>query len=459
MDYYQGLGAVSKGTDPESGGYQPWQADLARLARTNGLLRFAIAIVADTGSRVRLLPERFNPATGQWEEGDSELANIIVSSWRGRYGSQASTLWTHLWHRRTVGERFQVREVVDGKVFFTPYAPSAIERRGDSYAVKESPSDTGRLLPKEAVTRMWWPDPEWPRLPYSPLAAGLTDVKRYTLLGRVIDRTAASALLARGILWMSTEAVLARGAAVQTPGEGSQALPPLLKDYYDAAQATLGADDLSVAGVTPFLLHSPNGAGEPKLIQFGSPFDGQLLPLRREALEAFARAADLPSSLVINGGAGSGTGDMGGNHISDLLVDRRFFDTTVAGQVEAVLHDLTLSILQPALSAAMQSGAFTDNPAMWRIGYDPSPVVLPPDKSRNALEAFRTGLISIEAAVTALGFSMEDIPSAEELRSILEILTSVNQGYAAGDAARTPGSEERGVQSMNGQGTMVDTRP
>lgn len=456
IDYVRGIGQVSRSTASMPGTMSGDQRQMVRYSKTNGLARFAVAIVADTGSRVKLFPERLNTRNGEWEQFDDELCHAILARFRGRYTDAQQTLWYHLWHRRATGERYQVYEVdpMTGEAYFSVYGIMAVTVEGDRFRIIDREGGQYRYVPAGQVVRMWWPDPDYPQQAWTPLFAGIEDLKRYHLLGRVISRTAASSLLSRGIMWVPREGL--------GPKVMPQDRPRLLVDYYNAARDRLSAEDDSVAATVPFVMHYGNDFQAPKLISFDMPFDNQILSLRSEALESFARAADLPSSIVINGGPGRGqasAGSQGFNHITDLLVDRRYFDHTVAPQVEAVLHeDLTRWFLRPALNAAVQRGAFQVDPMMVRVGYDPSPVIVPADKSRNALEAFRTGLLKVDSALKALGFAPADAPSPAELRQILELIVATHQGQGLyqGDRNQVPGTPQRNVVDA-GTGTAVAT--
>lgn len=459
LERFQTLGEI---TSPVHAGSQGTltaeQVAMSAYARKNGLARFAVSIVADTGSRVLLMPEEFNPKTGEWERSDDEFANQVIMMLRGKYTDQQQTIWYHLYHRRVTGERYQVRELDPATMTVTHsvYGPLAVERLKDStYLIKDRQNDKGRRVGAQDVRRMWWADPDWPLQPWSPLWAGLSDLERFHLLGRVISRTASSALLARGVFWVPKEGL---GRMVTHRGKQRRELQA---GYYDAANDKLHADDDSVAAIVPYMMFYGNDFKSPELIKFDVPFDGNLLPMRAEALESFARAADLPSALLINGGTGGGQAEGGGrmNHITDLLVDRRYFDHTVAPQVDAVMHaDLTEHYFRPALRNGAAFGAFAKNPEMFRIGYDPSPVIIPADKSQTALIAFRSGLLSMDSALRALGFKPEDAPTPEELTKIIELMQSMNQGIRAGDSNfKNNGQPPAGTVSANGQGTAVKT--
>lgn len=464
LERVMGLGEVSApALVGGSGTLTAEQTAMVDYAKNNGLARFAISLVADTGSRVLLRVEKFNAKSGEWDRSEDEFANQIVMMLRGRYTDQQQTLWYHLWHRRVTGERFQVREFDPATMtaYHSVYGPTAVERLKDgaSYLIKDTPSDKGRKVAAQDVRRMWWPDPNYPQMAWSPLWAGLSDLQRYHLLGRVISRTAASALLARGVIWFPKEGL---GRMVTHKGKQRR---ELLAQYYDAGNDRLHAADDSVAAVVPYAMFYGNDFKEPSLISFPTAFDGNLLGLRSEALESFARSADLPSSLVVNGGPGAGTsgGGKGMNHITDLLVDRRYFDHTVAPQVDAVLHwDLTNQYLRPALAAGMGAVradgtvVFDDNPALYRIGYDPSPVIIPADKSVNALMAYRSGLLAPIPTLEALGFKADDLPSPGQLTQIIETMVAMNQGIRAGDNnVKANGQGPQGTTSANGQGTAV----
>lgn len=458
LERFQGLGEI---TSPVWAGSSKTltaeQVAMSHFARTNGLARFSVSIVADTGSRVLLVPEEFNKKTGEWERSDNDFANVVLMMLRGLYTDQQQTIWYHLYHRRVTGERYQVRELDPATMTVTHsvYGPLAVERLKDStYIIKDRANEKGRRVGAQDVQRMWWVDPDWPLQPWSPLWAGLSDLERFHLLGRVISRTASSALLARGVFWVPKEGL---GRMVTHRGKQRRELQA---GYYDAANDKLTAADDSVAAIVPYMMFYGNDYKSPELIKFDIPFDGNLLPMRAEALESWARASDLPSALLVNGGSGAGQADgQRMNHITDLLVDRRYFDHTVAPQVDAVLHaDLTNFYLRPALRNGLAAEAFQGDPEMFRIGYDPSPVIIPADKSQTALIAFRSGLLSMDSALRALGFKPEDAPTPEELTKIIELMQSMNQGIRAGDNnLKNNGQGPQGTVNANGQGTAVKT--
>lgn len=431
---------------------------------SEGLARFSVAFVADASTRVRLCAEAYIPSMGWVQEFDAPEAkdladeaqtiNALISKFRGKYTTAEQTMWNLIWHKRSVGELYLVHEDdPELGITYTPYSYKAVTSQAGGEGGKEPGykimdragariGSGARWVPASQVDRIWTPHPDFPLQPYSALWAGLRDLDRYTLLGKVIDRTANSALLNRGMLWFPGEAM---DDLVQT-GSG-QTMPRLARDYYASANTTMKTkNDSDVSAVAPFAVWYDSDFGPPQVIKFSMPLESAWFEMRTSVIADFARTVDLPSVMVINGGAGgsSGTDGSSSNHWSDLLVDRRTFDMTIGRDLDTVTHeDLTRSFLTGQL-AAKGLGAST----RWRMGYDPTPLIVNQDRSLFALDSVRIGLISYKAAAKRLGFRPDEAATEEDLKKLAALVTR---------SAQSDGSTRRRMRqdstNMGGQGT------
>jgi hypothetical protein len=279
------------------------------------------------------------------------------------------------------------------------------------------------------------------------LWAGLRDLDRYELLGKVIDRSANSALLNKGMIWFPGEAM---DDVVQV---GNKTMPRLARDYYGAANSTMKAkSDSDVSAIAPFAIWYDSDFGKPEMIKFGMPLETTWFDMRSSVIADFARTVDLPSVMVINGGAGgsSGTEGSSSNHWSDLLVDRRTFDMTIGRDLDTICHeDLTRYFLRGQLAALGSSG--TQFTGRWRVGYDPTRLIVNQDRSLFAMDAVRIGLISYKAAAKRLGFRSDELAGPEDLKKLAELVTRSPQ--ADGSTRRRLRQDST---NMGGQGADMN---
>lgn len=431
---------------------------------SEGLARFSVAFVADASTRVRLCAEAYIPGLGWVQDFDipeakeqaetGKTINALISKFRGKYTTAEQTMWNLIWHKRSVGELYLVHEDdLELGITYTPYSYKAVSRQpggegGKSPGYKIMDRAGGRIgngarwVPDAQVERIWTPHPDFPLQPYSALWAGLRDLDRYTLLGKVIDRSANSALLNRGLLWFPGEAM------DDMVNVGGKQMPKLARDYYASANTTMKSkDDSDVSAVAPFAVWWDSDFGEPRMIKFSMPMESSWFDMRTAVIADFARTVDLPSVMVINGGAGgsSGTDGSSSNHWSDLLVDRRTFDMTIGRDLDTVTHeDLTRAFLKPQLKAKDDLGAGT----AWRVGYDPTPLIVNQDRSLFALDSVRIGLISYKAGMKRLGFRPDEAATEDDLKKLAALVTR---------SAQADGSTRRRMRqdstNMGGQGT------
>lgn len=446
------------------------QDRMHKYCRTEGLARFAVSFVADASSRVKLCGEAYVPGVG-WTQDfelpetkdlaeEAKIVNTVVSKLRGKYTTQEQTVSSIVWHKRSAGELYLVSDDdPDLGVCYTPYGYKAVapQKGGEGgvipgYKLLDRPNgrmgNGARWVPASDVSRVWTPDPDFPLQPFSPLWSGLKDLDRYSLLGKVIDRAANSALLNRGLIWFPGEAM------DEMVTVGGKQMPRLARDYYASSQKTqTSKSDSDVSAVAPFAVWYDSDFGEPKVIKFAMPLESSWFEMRSAVASDFARTVDLPSVLVLNGGAGggssSGSSGSGGrsNHWSDLLIDRRTFDMTIGRDLDTVTHeDLTRYFLNGQLK---ELGKTSSLKGEWRVGYDPTPLVVNQDRTLFALDSLRVGLISYKAAGKRLGFRADEMATEDDLKKLAELVTRSPQADGSTRIRRRQDSTDMGGQGTN----------
>jgi len=107
---------------------------------------------------------------------------------------------------------------------------------------------------------------------------------------------------------------------------------------------------------------------------------------------------------------------------SGWMIAEDFFKTTIAPFADPIFHsDLTDGMFRPSLRQLAATGAWQGNPEEWRAGYDPTPVIIHPDKAGRAVELYKVGAISRDAVLLETGFDTTDAPNADELAQFIEI--------------------------------------
>lgn len=425
----------------ESRTRQPWQHRARFFAENLGLIRFANGLTAQTAARCELRAEVLvDSQRGEWEPADNDPeVQEVVRSYRGPDSDSSRDLIArHVWHYQTTGDLFQVVDVDDKGLVWSIRSTQAIEVKTDRVLVKDLPNGsvrdgTARELPRENVRRMWVPDDEWVKLAKSPMKGVLADCERYWALARRIRREAESMLL-NGIFF--TPGYAHEATRPQRPG-GADPMTKLDRDYYRVAEAAFNDDD-SVAAVAPLPMHydHSDGRSEPQAPQFiypGKALDPNGIAYRQEAVEAIARGLDLPMQLVVSG-PGSGA-----SHWSDWLVDERFFTAHFAPTMDRVCYaDLTTSFLRPVLTKVARDGRWNGNPMRYRVGYNPAPVIVHPDRAQASVQLYGLGLLQGAVVLEANGFHVGDMPEPGELAKILDMLQTVRRSAGGSDFGASP---------------------
>ena len=406
---------------------QPWQDRARFFGKHLGVVRFGNGLLADLASRCVLVPERLVDAErDEWQPEDNPLVSGLIRRYRNEQADTGELIRAHVWHYQTPGECMQVMDTRRGPVEWSIRSTNAVEYRGRrGWLVKDVPNGTEHdglawWAPFEMVQRLWVPDEDWPGLATSPMVGVLADCERYWSLGRRGRRDADSALAMNGLLYTPEEA--------HRYGLRPDGSPDPISNFdrdLDAVARAAWDDDESPAAVAPFSVHY-NKDQPPAWVEVGRALDPRLIESRREALECIARGLSLPQRLITDGpGAG--------NHWSDWRVAEDEIGV-VDGVMNRVCHsDITRTMLRPQLRALSARGQFADDPNVWRVGFDPTPIVVHPDRAATSIALYGLGLLAGEVAVEANGFETSDMMSGEEVARWLLMQQAIRHNPASSD--------------------------
>lgn len=403
--------------------YQDWQDDARRYARTNSAVRFTGSVKADVCARCTLQVEQRNPDSDEWVPTEDQAFVGIFDRYRNPRQTEAPELVrAHAWHYAIAGEGLMVSsdgpEGAEWSIFSRAVAEWDRPTKGQ-VTLKLTPdgkldNETAFAVPRDQAVRFWIPDEEWQALATSSLAATIEDLRRYMTLGRYTTTTVESQMIMNGLMWAPAEAFEDEedDTDPESVPDVANKRSHLEQQYLDAGKLRFDENNHDIAGILPMLLRWKHELGAPVPVEVGRGLDEQILAFQRAALEDFARGNDIPGSMVVSGGPGSQ------NHWTEWLVSAQFFDSAVAPTMNRVTHlDMTETWLRPLLR---MSGL---DPARYRVGYDPSPVLVKSDQSAHALALHLAGLLNGDETLRAANFEPSERMDEAEFAQLLELLS------------------------------------
>lgn len=255
--------------------------------------------------------------------------------------------------------------------------------------------------------RFWTPHPRFSALPDSPMLSTLDIAEELVLLTSSVHATATSRLVRSKILLMPQE--ISPGP-VNTPGRSEDPLlDPFAQDLGDHFERAL-EDPSHAASLAPYIIwaFSEYLAHIRPLGLHDSDTDYLERDLRAETIRRLALGWDMPPEAIL------GLGDT--NHWSAWAVREDMWVLHGAPMAEQFCDDLGDSYLRPAL----RDMGYED----WEevvVAYDETGVVVNPDRSKDADEAFDRGAISYEAYRHAKRFVEADAQDEDEHNEYLAI--------------------------------------
>jgi hypothetical protein len=284
--------------------------------------------------------------------------------------------------------------------------------------------------------RMWTPHPRFSAWPDSPMHAVLDESEELLILSRAVHATATSRL-ARAPLLLIPEEIAPAPPAAQ--GDEDPLNDPFMRDFTAHLEAAI-EDPASAGALAPYVLY---GAAEwlekVKPVVLHDPQTDYLeRDLRTECIRRIARGLDLPPEVV------EGMSDA--NHWAAWWISDDMWRSHGAPIAEQFCDDLSEAYLRPALREL----GYADADSVV-VAYDASAVVVNPDRSKDADQAWDRGAISYAAYLVAKNFKPDDKQTEEEHAEWLAIKKVAvgpdgkpipdSGGTSPGDEAGTPDGE------------------
>lgn len=268
-----------------------------------------------------------------------------------------------------------------------------------------------KVLPQNAfVGRIWRSHPRWSDESDSSMKGVLDLCADLLLLTRAARATARSRLNAGAFYIPDGLSASAITDGPQLTTDSGVPVPPdedhdEFEDELIAAMTTPIQDEESAAAVVPMLIRGPAELGDKiKQFKFERSFDPALAERADRILERIMQGIDVPKDIV--------TGLANVRYSNAIAIDETLYKAHVEPLALLISDAITSMWIRPALRELGFEEADIRRITIW---YDPSEVVMKPDKSDDADQGYDRYLISAAAWRRAHGFIETDAPPGEEL--------------------------------------------
>ncbi len=423
-----GLGSIAWDlfdTVPEVGTYADWVSNAmsgARLYAGTVQTDGTIEPLPDTSRAAELMKTIAGGMDGQSTLLGDFGTNLAVAgeAWliiipNADADSFVEDRWVVLSTEEVKVQRGKIKAVVDGEeVNILEYDPEATED-------PEAP----------VAIRVWKQSPRRREQATSPVIRAITVLEELRLLNAAVAAIARSRITGRGVLLVP--------AGTRFPGPAGQAgADDSLLDTFIEVASTAIREPESAAATVPIVLEVPGDLIQGvKWLQFTSEFDALALQLRDEAIRRFATGADVPAEVLL------GLGDT--NHWGAWAITAEALKMGAEPRLALVCQAITQEWLQPLLVAENDPDA-----ADIVVWFDTAALRSSSNKAASAIEAYKQGLISAEAARRELGFTEADAPGTARPA----INTTEGDDLPVNDAQNTPDTQP-GVDTVTAAATLA----
>lgn len=261
------------------------------------------------------------------------------------------------------------------------------------------------------VIRVWRPHPNDQEKSDSPSRAVLPVLSELFDLTKYVASQVSSRLAGAGIFAIPNEMTFGSVRSQVTNGDSTDnqnvntGLNAFLLELYESMAAALDAPE-DPASRVPVLLAGP-GEYLDKLrhITFATELDKQTKTLRDEAIRRLALGMDMPPEIL------TGTGDM--NHWNSWQTEEAAIKAHTEPLLQLITSAVTEKYLWPYLLDVLPD---EDENTIRRfvIHADTSKIRLRPNRSKEALELYDRGILTMEATARENGFDPADLMSDDD---------------------------------------------
>lgn len=434
---------------------QSWQDEAWAYIDAIGEIKYALGLVANTLSRVRLYvgvvdDPSVAPRAATGDSPSETAARTALTRLESAFGGTPGMLRDLALNLQAVGEANLV-QVPANPVTGAPESWDVrstdellLDPSTGSIVISptaEHDKESQIVLPKGAfVARIWRPHPRFSDEADSSMR-GLLDAAAELLLLNKTFRSTARSRLNSGLLYLP-DGLSVSSSAEHGPGAGQDPLdldpldPSLEDPDYDPAldpdtgigpgvlvdetaaddeddfeealleaMTTPIADEESASAVVPLIVRGPQDLGEKiKLIKFDRTFDPALATRADRVLDRIMQGLDVPKEIV------QGVADV--KYANAQVIDEQLYSSHIEPLALLICDALTSVYLRPSLKAAGIPEAERGKFVVW---YDASEVTTRPNKADDAEQGFQNYAVSWKTWRRTHNFTEEDAPEPLEV--------------------------------------------
>ena len=399
-------------------GNRAWQEEAWRLYDITGQLRFVARSVANSMSLCNLYVTELDEAGNEIGETEDEQINALAAKPLGTGPAKAEAVQAMGLQLFVSGETFLVSEARpdrEGGDHWYVVSGAEIRKVGNEVVITRPPQCGGGdlvITDQHLLIRIWTPHPREQCEPDSPVRAAIPDLLELESIRKRKFSELDSRLTGGGVWFLPDSIDFPHGDDRPDGAEGfsqelSEAMSMSMQD-----RANARAFSPLIATVNDDVLDKIRDP-----FTFWSEMSSELTNMQDSALRSLAQDLDAPVSMML--------GSEDTNHWSAWLIE----ETTIKTHYEPPLNRIADALTREYLYPALEYLGYEDV-KRYAFRFSTAPLRVRADRTADAMELYKLGLLSDAALLEAAAFTEEDIPDDEEkakrlARDIMESQPSV----------------------------------
>lgn len=379
---------------------QAWQSEAWRQYDINGELAFGARWLGSALSRCKLVAYDVDDAGHLTQPTKDQDVIDLVKGFAGSPTKQTQLLQSMGPHMTVPGDCYIIATVgKDGNFSkWCVYSTQEVRPVGTDSVIVDigDGNPITYSLTENLIIRVYRPHPRRSWEADSPTRSALPVLREMEQLTKHIFATIDSRLAGAGILLLPSELDFPAPEGEIEPGE-----TPFLALLSEAMMTSI-QDRGSAKAVVPIVAQGPKDAisGATWLVSPASELTPVVAELRDKAIRRLALDLDMPPEALLGGGDA--------NHWGQWAIEEQGIKLHITPVMTLICDAFTEGYLVPGLKAlGKDEKAFV-------IWFDPSDLVLRPNRGTDAKDAYDRGELSGEALRRYLGFDESDAPDGRE---------------------------------------------
>lgn len=379
-----------------------WQDELWGYYDTLGEFFISVTWRAYMISRIRLRAGRLKPGSDEPEIIDKGPAAELVNQFAGGTVGQVPLMRKLSVLLDVPAEGWLIGDTRQGRERWSVLSSDEVHRKGQNeFQVIDERSTEGnvywRTLGQDAmISRIWRPSDRYTYMARSPAFSARSAMRELELVNRHIVAQYLSRLASAGVVLFPDEVTF------PVRDEFMDAPDPFIREWIETAAESIKTPG-SAASVIPMPFRVPaEYVDKVKHVDFTVKLDDKIIEKRDSARKQLTTFLNVPTDLLF------GAGDV--NHWGLWQLEEGAIRTYIAGDVELMMDGFTQGYMTPYLRAQN-----IPDPEQYVFWYDASELMVRPDKSQNAKDAYDRFEISGKALRREGGFDEDDAPDQAEL--------------------------------------------